>query len=142
MVPTIKDYVDDTDLRTINWRKQTLRQIAKEWDLQPGEVVVFENSRRNKARMVLNTNGMPVLLLPYIDPKNQLSTHLEINRFLHEMANESPLNGTKKNSEAHIQNVEALVERHEDLQRRIAIRAKAMATRRRNRAAKAAKRKK
>lgn len=80
--PSIKDYVDGQDLREINWRRETLHRLAKEYQLQPGECVAFENARRNKGRLVVNIGGLIGVFIPPIDPARQLSVHLEINEFL------------------------------------------------------------
>ena len=85
-VPTIKDWVDATNLNTLNWRKTTLKRIANEYSLKPGECVVFENAKREKARLVINIGGLVALLIPPIDPTRQLSVHLEINEYLRALA--------------------------------------------------------
>jgi hypothetical protein len=83
---TIKDWVDATNLNTVNWRKTTLKRIANEYNLYPGECVVFENAKREKARLVANIGGLVALLIPPIDPTRQLSVHLEINEYLRALA--------------------------------------------------------
>lgn len=85
-VLSIKDYVDGQDLREVNWQKRTLHAFAKEHNLQPGECIVFENSARNKGRLVANVGGLIGLFIPPIDPARQLSVHLEINEFLRALA--------------------------------------------------------
>lgn len=83
---SIKDFVNTTDLRTINWQRARLNYIVRTRSIGDGECIVFENKARNKARIVANFNGMPILLIPPIDHKRQLSTHLEVNLFLRAMA--------------------------------------------------------
>ena len=85
-VLSIKDYVEGQDLREINWQHRTLRAVAKEHNLQPGECVAFENNARNKGRIVANVGGLIGLFIPPIDPARQLSVHLEINESLRALA--------------------------------------------------------
>lgn len=99
----IADYQDGKDLREINWRKETLNHIAAEWSLEPGQVVVFENKKQEKARLVANINGHIILMIPPIDPQDQLTVHLEVNRFLRTLSS-SP---------------QAIDVRHEELQQRL-----------------------
>jgi hypothetical protein len=79
---TLKDWVDDTDLRTVNWRHVTLKRHIRQYNIEDGECVVFENATRNKARLVANLGGFPILLIPPIDKVRQLSVHMEVNLFL------------------------------------------------------------
>lgn len=118
----IMQYIEDTNLLTVNWRWATLIAVIKEHKLRSGECVVFENVARNKARLVANFGGMPLLMIPPIDPKRQLTVHLEINRFLR-----------SSDEVARVATVTSmLVERDVELQERIVLaRAKAKARRRR-----------
>jgi hypothetical protein len=84
--PTIKDWVDGTNLNTLNWRRSTLQRLARDYDLKPGECIVFENVAKEKARLVINLGGLIALLIPPIDPARQLSVHLEINEYLRAFA--------------------------------------------------------
>lgn len=86
LTPIIKDWVDGTNLNTVNWQRATLKRIANEYSLKSGECVVFENVAKEKARLVFNLNGLIVLLIPPIDPARQLSTHLEVNMYLRAFA--------------------------------------------------------
>jgi hypothetical protein len=83
---SIKAYIDQQDLRLVNWRRSTLLRFAQTYDIQPGECVVFENAARNKGRIVANVGGLIGLFIPPIDPVRQLSVHLEINEFLRGLA--------------------------------------------------------
>ena len=78
-------YEEGVDLRTINWRRETLDTVVNELDLKNGQCAVYENNARNKARIIANINGFPCLLIPPIDPKRQLSVHLEVNEFIRGM---------------------------------------------------------
>jgi len=120
--PTIKDWVDATNLNTVNWRKTTLRRIATDYKLKPGECVVFENAVREKARLVVNLGGLIVLLIPPIDPARQLSTHLEVNQFLRAFA------GSKQTL------LDKFSERRKDIQDRLERRKKMKENARRRRA--------
>jgi hypothetical protein len=82
---TIKDYIDDTDLRRLNWQNATLRRQVNTYKIVSGECVIFENKAKNRARAVANLGGMPTLLIFPIDPKRQLTTHLEVNIALRRM---------------------------------------------------------
>lgn len=118
---SIKDWVDATNLNTVNWRKNTLKRIANEYSLKPGECIVFENAKREKARLVANIGGLVALLIPPIDPVRQLSTHLEISLFLRGLAQTQTMQDT----------VDA---RREDIQERLARRKRMKERARRKRA--------
>ena len=118
---SIKDWVDATNLNTVNWRNTTLKRIANEYSLNPGECVVFENAKREKARLVANIGGLVALLIPPIDPTRQLSVHLEINEYLRALA------GTQKMRKA-------CDARREEIKERIARRKRLKAKARRRRA--------
>lgn len=120
---SIKDYVEGQNLLDVNWRHTTLRRIAREHNLQPGECVVFENNARDKGRIVANVGGLLGLFIPPIDPVRQLSVHLEINEYLRALA------GTTKMSKT-------LEARREEIAERLAHR-KRMKERARRRRAKA-----
>lgn len=104
-VPTQVAWIDATNLNTLNWQRRTLQRVVKEYNLKPGECVVFENAKKEKARLVINIAGMPCLLIPPIDPARQLSMHLEINEFLRSLA------GTQKMQKACDVRREEIVER-------------------------------
>lgn len=91
---SIKDYVEGQDLRDVNWRHATLRKLARDHGLQPGECVVFENNARDKGRLVANVGGLIGLFIPPIDPARQLSVHLEINEFLRALAGTAKMSKT------------------------------------------------
>ena len=125
---TIKDYIEDADLREVCWQHAFLYSVLKEYALRSGECVIFENATRTKARLVANVGGMPILLIPPIDPQKQLSVHLEVNCFL-----KSPVWGPRRAVAAQLES------REEDLEARLvardALRKKAAARRRAERKA-------
>ncbi len=96
----LRDWITDTNLLTINWQRLNLKRIANEHNLKPFEAVIFENVARDKARLVVNLNGLIVLLIPPIDTLRQLSTHLEVSLFLRGMAGTVKLrNGIDKRAQ-------------------------------------------
>lgn len=89
MTPKIIDWVDDTNLNTVNWQRRTLKRLANQYNINPGECVIFENVAKEKARIVINLNGLVACLIPPIDPARQLSMHLEIHEYLRAFTTDS-----------------------------------------------------
>ena len=79
---TIVGYEDNCNLRELSWNTKTLEKLKTSYDLAHGEAVIFANEARTKFRLVASFFGMPMLILPPIDPEDKTSLYLKEAQFL------------------------------------------------------------
>lgn len=78
----IVGYVEDANLRLVSWNQEILEREKNEAGLKHGQAILYINKARNRFRMIANFYGLAVLVLPPVDPVEQLSLYLKISRFL------------------------------------------------------------
>lgn len=79
---SLVDYVEDSDLRTINWNQDFLEEVKGEWRLKHGEAVLYSNVAKDRFRLVACFYNMAVLVMPPVNPDNRLGLFLKISEFL------------------------------------------------------------
>jgi len=112
---SIVGYKDDQDLRYVTWNQNFLTYVATDAHLKHREAIVYCNVAKNRVRIVAVFYGLPVLILPPIDPSDRISLYLKINEFLRKFS------GTKKATEFFDTEISSAKERLEQLQERQAL---------------------
>lgn len=79
---TIVGYEDGCNLRNLSWNKRALEKVKNSYDLLHGEAVIFANTARTRFRLVASFYGMPMLILPPIDPLDRTSLYLKEAQYL------------------------------------------------------------
>lgn len=79
---TIVGYEDNCNLRELSWNETVLEKVKRDHNLAHGEAVIFANEARTRFRLVASVFGMPMLILPPIDPEDKTSLYLKEARFL------------------------------------------------------------
>jgi len=75
-------YVEDQDLRQVQWNQTYLEKAKREHRLQHGQAVVFCNVAQTKFRLVCCFFDFSVLMLPPVDHEQRVSLYLKIAAFL------------------------------------------------------------
>jgi hypothetical protein len=79
---TIQYWEDDTNLRETSWNAKFLDSIKKNYNLGHQHAVLFVNKAQDRFRIVACFFGLPVLIIPPVDPANRLSIYLEVSRYM------------------------------------------------------------
>lgn len=72
----------DQNLRKVCWSQRFLENEAKRHKLKHCEAIIYRNVARNRIRIIASFYGIPVLLLPPVDPASKVSLYIRINEFL------------------------------------------------------------
>lgn len=78
----IVGYEENANLREVNWNQRFLEKVKDEYNLQHKQAVLYINTTKDRFRLVANFFDLAVLILPPIDPADQISLYLKISEFL------------------------------------------------------------
>lgn len=80
--PSIVDWVDDTDLRTVSNNADFLRHVQEEYGLRPGEMVIYSNRKFDRWRFVINYHGLMLSAAPPCQTEFRLSLFCAVGQYL------------------------------------------------------------
>jgi hypothetical protein len=79
-------YDTDVNLRQVSHNWDVCRELAKVFDLQHQEAVLFINKAQNRFRLIVMFYKIPCLLCPPVDPSDLVSLYLKISAFLRQFS--------------------------------------------------------